>query len=462
MKIAVVGTGYVGLTTGACLAETGHEVVCADIVEEKIAELQDGRIPFYEPGLEQIVRHNLAERRLLFTTDVAAAVRRSYVVFIAVGTPPNEDGSADLHHVLDAAAAIGRAMDGERIVVTKSTVPVGTVAQVRRAMEAETRHPVHVCSNPEFLREGAAVRDFMQPDRVVIGVDDPGAAEVLRALYAPFAGADRQVVVMDTASAEITKYAANAMLATRISLVNAIAALCERVGADVELVRRGIGTDRRIGPACLFPGVGYGGSCLPKDVKALARTMREADLDSAIVEAVDDFNERQKVVLLEKVVARFGPVLDGLVFAVWGLAFKPDTDDMREASSLATVRGLLERGAKLVVHDPAAIGKAKQILGRSVEYRNRDYDALEGADALIVHTEWQQYRRPNFGRIRRLMRRAVVFDGRNLYDPDEMRRRGFEYHSVGRPPVVPAAVVPAAAGDAQARVAGRRAQSGGA
>lgn len=435
MKIAVVGTGYVGLTTGACLAETGHDVVCADIVDDKIAMLQEGQVPFFEPGLEQIVRQNLAEGRLIFTTDVAAAVRRSCVVFIAVGTPSNEDGSADLQHVLDAASAIGRAMDGERIVVTKSTVPVGTVEQVRKAVEAETRHPVHVCSNPEFLREGAAVRDFMRPDRVVIGVDDPGAAKTLRDLYAPFAGAGREVVVMDSASAEIAKYAANAMLATRISFINAIAALCERVGADVDMVRRGVGTDRRIGLTHLSPGAGYGGSCFPKDVKALARILQDVGLDPTIVQAVDDFNERQKAVLLEKAVARFGPDLDGLLFAVWGLAFKPDTDDMREASSLVTIRGLLERGARVVVHDPVATGEAKRILGRAVEYRSHDYDALEGADALVVHTEWQQYRRPNFGRMRKLMRAPVIFDGRNLYEPDQMRQHGFEYYSVGRPRV---------------------------
>lgn len=437
MKVAVVGTGYVGLTTGACLADTGHEVVCADILEDKIATLREGRVPFYEPGLEEIVRHNLEAGRLRFTTDVAAAVRSSYVVFIAVGTPPNEDGSADLQHVLAAARSIGRAMDGERVVVTKSTVPVGTVARVREAVKAETDHAAHVCSNPEFLREGAAVRDFMRPDRVVVGVDDPDAAKVMRELYAPFAGPDREVVVMDSASAEITKYAANAMLATRISFMNAIAALCERVGADVDMVRRGIGTDRRIGPTHLSPGAGYGGSCFPKDVKALARTMREAGLDPAIVEAVDGFNERQKGILLEKVVARFGEEMDGLVFAVWGLAFKPDTDDMREASSLVTIEGLRTRGAKLVVHDPAAADEANRRLGDAVEYRSRDYDALDGADALVVHTEWQQYRRPDFARMRRLMRSPVVFDGRNLYDPKKMRRRGFEYYSVGRAPVKP-------------------------
>ncbi len=437
VNIAVVGTGYVGLTTGACLAETGHAVVCADILKDKIAKLQNGQVPFYEPGLEEIVRRNLAEGRLLFTTDVAAAVRRSYVVFIAVGTPPNEDGSADLQHVLDAACAIGRAMDGERIVVTKSTVPVGTVERVRKVVEAETPHVAHVCSNPEFLREGVAVRDFMRPDRVVIGVDDPGAAEVLRDLYAPFAGADREVVIMDSASAEITKYAANAMLAARISFINAIAALCERVGADVDMVRRGISTDRRIGPTHLSPGVGYGGSCFPKDVKALARTMRDMELDPAIVEAVDNFNEGQKAVLLEKAVARFGDDMEGLVFAMWGLAFKPDTDDMREAPSLVTIRGLLKRGAKLVVHDPVAIEEAKRIVGEAIEYRSHDYEALDGADALVVHTEWQQYRRPDFEAMRRLMRTPVVFDGRNLYDPGEMGRRGFEYHSVGRPPILP-------------------------
>ena len=437
MRIAVVGTGYVGLTTGACLAETGNAVVCADIVAEKVEALGRGEIPFHEPGLAELVRRNLAEGRLSFTTDVARAVRASYVIFIAVGTPPDEDGSADLRAVVAAAADIGRAMDGERIVITKSTVPVGTARLVREAIEAETEHRALVCSNPEFLKEGAALSDFRKPDRVVIGVDDPVAGEVLRGLYAPFVRTGKEILVMDTAAAEITKYAANAMLATRISLMNTIARLCERTGADVDMVRLGVGSDRRIGPTFLFPGAGYGGSCFPKDVKALAGTMRRRGVDSSILEAVENVNEDQKRWLLRRVVERFGETLRERTFAVWGLAFKPETDDMREAPSLVTIRGLLERGARVVAHDPVAMGEARRILGDEVEYRERNYDALEGADALIIHTEWHPYRHPDFARMRDLMRTPVVLDGRNLYAPAAMRDLGFEYRSVGRCPARP-------------------------
>lgn len=437
MKIAVLGSGYVGLTTGACLAETGNDVICVDIVPEKVEALERGEIPFFEPGLDALVLRNVGEGRLSFTTDPARAVRESRIVFIAVGTPPGEYGSADLQYVLAAARDIGRAMDGERIVITKSTVPVGTARRVRAVIEAETDHPVHVCSNPEFLKEGAALNDFQKPDRVVLGVDDPGPARVLRDLYAPFVRTGNEIQVMDVASAEITKYAANAMLATRISFMNMISRLCERTGADVNEVRRGIGSDRRIGARYLFPGIGYGGSCFPKDVKALATTMRDLGLDASILEAVEQVNERQKRLLVELAVGRFGEDLAGRTFAVWGLAFKPDTDDMREAPSLVTIRGLLDRGARVVAHDPVAIDAARRILGDAVEYRAHNYDALENADALIIHTEWHPYRHPDFARMRRLLKQAVVFDGRNLYSPRSMGALGIEYHAVGRRPVTP-------------------------
>ena len=437
MDIAVIGTGYVGLVVGACLAETGHDVICADIDEGKVARLSRGEIPIYEPGLDALVENNLDAGRLTFTTDVADAVRRSYVVFIAVGTPPGEDGSADLHHVLTVADTIGRAMDGERIVITKSTVPVGTASKVRAAIEARTSHPVHVCSNPEFLKEGAAVDDFMKPNRVVLGVDDERAGEVLRDLYGPFVRTGNEILLMDVASAEITKYAANAMLATRISFMNMIARLCETAGADVDQVRLGVGSDDRIGPAFLFPGIGYGGSCFPKDVKALVRTLREVGVDASILEAVEDLNNRQKHTLLDGVVARFGEDLSGRTFAVWGLAFKPKTDDMREAPSLVTIRGLLDRGGRVVAHDPVAIEEARHCLEGDITYVELNYDALEGADALLIHTEWHPYRRPDFPRMRELMKEPVIFDGRNIYKPDAMREAGFEYYSIGRRPVAP-------------------------
>lgn len=437
MKIGVVGTGYVGLTTGAGFAECGHSVICADIDEQKVTALKQGSIPFFEPGLEELVRDNMDRQRLAFTTGVAEAVRASEVVFIAVGTPSCQDGSADLAQVLDAAAAIGRAMEGDCVVVTKSTVPVGTVVRVRRTIQAETKHRAYVCSNPEFLREGAAVKDFMNPDRIVIGADDPEAVGVLNDLYQPFSVDGEELLIMDSASAEITKYAANAMLASRISFMNMIASLCEKVGASVDLVRRGLSTDRRIGSSYLLAGVGYGGSCFPKDVKALSRIIREEGLDSAIVDAVQEQNERQKNILLEKAADRFGSQMEGLVFAFWGLAFKPGTDDMREAPSLSTIRGLLARGARVAVRDPVAIPGAKRIFGSAVAYGRDDYEVLEGADALFLHTEWPQYSRPDFVRMRSLLRQPVIFDGRNVYSPEEMRAAGFEYYSVGRAAVLP-------------------------
>jgi UDPglucose 6-dehydrogenase len=438
MKIAVIGSGYVGLVAGACLAESGNDVVCADIDEEKIARLNDGDVPIHEPGLTPLIASNLEAGRLRFTTDVPEAVRASTVIFIAVGTPPEEDGSADLQHVLWVARTIGESMDGEKVVITKSTVPVGTAKLVREAIESNSDHPVHVCSNPEFLKEGAAIDDFMKPDRVVLGVDSEHAETVLRDLYAPFVRTGASIITMDVPSAEITKYAANSMLATRISFMNSIAQLCEKAGADVDAVRRGVGSDSRIGGSFLFPGIGYGGSCFPKDVQALAKTMRDLGADASIVQAVEDVNNRQKRWLLSRLVERLGEDLAGKTVAVWGLAFKPNTDDMREAPSIVTIEGLLDRGARVLAHDPVAAGEAQRIFGDSVTLVETNYDALEGAEALVIHTEWHPYRRPDFERMKKAMSRPLVLDGRNLYEPARMAELGFEYVSIGRAPVEPA------------------------
>ena len=453
MKIAVVGSGYVGLVAGACLAETGNDVACADIDAGKVERLSRGEIPIYEPGLEPLVERNLREGRLMFTTDVGGAVAEAEVIFIAVGTPPGEDGSADLQHVLAVAETIGRNMpeDGpEKIVITKSTVPVGTAAKVRETVRRHTDRPFHVCSNPEFLKEGAAVQDFMKPDRVVVGVDSEHARARLSELYAPFVRQGNPLLFMDIASAEITKYAANAMLATRISFMNTIAALCEAVGADVGQVRRGIGSDERIGPAFLYAGIGYGGSCFPKDVKALVHTLREEGVDPAILEGVEKVNARQKEVMVERVREAFGDDLTGRTFAVWGLSFKPETDDMREAPSLTVVRGLAERGARVRAHDPEARHEAGRYFADLLETGaltlcTHNYDCLEGADALLVLTEWHSYRTPDFDRIRASLREPAIFDGRNLWDPERMTALGFRYVSVGRRPAAPAAQ-PAPAG----------------
>jgi UDPglucose 6-dehydrogenase len=451
MQIGVIGTGYVGLVVGAGLAHTGNDVVCADIDEDKIRRLNAGEIPIYEPGLEDLVSENLKAGRLTFTTDVGAAVRASRIIFIAVGTPPGEDGSADLRYVLDVARAIGRSMDGERIVITKSTVPVGTAALVREAIEGETDHAVHVCSNPEFLKEGAAVDDFLKPDRIVLGVENPAVGEELRSLFEPFVRTGNQILLMDLASAEITKYAANAMLATRISFMNMIAALCEAAGADASLVRLGVGSDERIGSSFLFPGIGYGGSCFPKDVQALVRTLGEMGVDARILEAVEAMNARQKRLPLVHLERAFGPDLSGRRVAVWGLAFKPNTDDMREAPSLVTIEGVLERGGDVVAHDPVAMEEARQHhFGDRIRYAETNYDALEGADALVLHTEWHPYRRPDFERMKRLMRGRLIVDGRNVFPLEAMREHGFEYHSVGRSSVgggARASSVPVRAGE---------------
>ena len=431
MRVAVIGTGYVGLVVGACLAETGNDVICADVDKAKIGALKQNKIPIYEPGLEPMVVRNQREGRLTFTTDVPQAIERSEVVFIAVGTPPDEDGSADLQHVLDVARTIGEHMNESKVVVTKSTVPVGTAEKVRAEVARHTSTPFHVCSNPEFLKEGAAVEDFMKPDRVVVGVDSDEAARVIEELYAPFVRTGNPLIVMDIASAEMTKYAANAMLATRISFMNQIALLCEAVGANVTHVRRGIGSDRRIGPAFLFPGPGYGGSCFPKDVKALIRTSAERGVALDILKAVESANDTQKQILFGKLQRHLGD-LNQRTIAVWGLAFKAETDDVRESPSLVLIEALLCAGAKVQVHDPAAMKSAAHQLGNRVKYANHAYDALGGADALAILTEWLEYRNPDFTRIKNLLNRPLIVDGRNLYDPAKLGRLGFTYDSIGR------------------------------
>jgi UDPglucose 6-dehydrogenase len=432
MRIGVIGTGYVGLVVGACLAESGNDVICGDVDEPKIEALSRGEVPIYEPGLDPLIERNLTAGRLRFTADVRDVVRSSDVLFISVGTPPDEDGSADLTHVLDVATLIGQEMNGDKIVITKSTVPVGTAQKVRRTIESRTRHRVHVCSNPEFLKEGAAVDDFMKPDRVVIGTDSEHARAVLEELYDPFVRTGNPVLFMDIASAEITKYAANAMLATRISFMNMIAGLCAQAGADVDNVRSGVGSDRRIGSAFLFAGVGYGGSCFPKDVKALIGTLRATGQDARLLEAVEEVNERQKQLPLRLLEQHLGADLGSRTIGVWGLSFKAGTDDMREAASLVVVEGLLERGAVVRVHDPQAMAVARHHFGERVTYCGSNYDCVDDADALVILTEWQPYRHPDFERIRGQMRGRLIIDGRNLFRPERMAAFGFEYESVGR------------------------------
>jgi UDPglucose 6-dehydrogenase len=432
MKIAVVGTGYVGLVAGACLAENGNEVICVDKDPAKVRLLQRGKIPIYEPGLDELVRRNKAEKRLTFTTALERGVRNSQIVFIAVGTPTGEDGSADLQHVLAVARDTAKAMNGYKVIVNKSTVPVGTAAKVREVVRRETTHPFSVVSNPEFLKQGAAIEDFMKPDRVVIGAEDPRAAGLMTELYAPFTRTGAPIMLMDCASAELCKYAANAMLATRISFMNEVANVCEAVGADVDQVRRAVAADRRIGASFLFPGVGYGGSCFPKDVKAMLKFAAAKDYRFDILEAVDAVNERQKLRLLGKVQKHFG-ALKGRRLAVWGLAFKPRTDDMREAPSVPLIRGFLEGGADVQAYDPEAMSVARGIFGSKVAYAENSYAALTGADALVIVTEWNEFREPDFARMRKLMRAPVIFDGRNLYRPEQIRAHGFTYVSIGRP-----------------------------
>jgi UDPglucose 6-dehydrogenase len=442
MKICVVGTGYVGLVAGTCFAESGNDVICVDVDAAKIEGLKSGIIPIYEPGLKELVLRNSEEGRLSFTTDIAASVKKSLVIFIAVGTPPGEDGSADLKYVLGVARDIGRHMESFKIIVDKSTVPVGTADRVRAAIADEltarkTSIEFDVVSNPEFLKEGAAIDDFMKPDRVVIGTDNVRTAEIMKELYAPFMRKSNRLIVMDIRSAEMTKYAANAMLATKISFMNQIANLCERMGADVAAVREGIGSDSRIGYDFLFPGVGYGGSCFPKDVKALVRTAEECAYDFVLLKAVEEVNERQKLVLTQKLLAHLGTTgsarpLEGKTIALWGLSFKPRTDDMREAPSVVIIDRLLEMGATVRAHDPVAIKEAKKIFGDRIVYSANHYDILEGADALAIVTEWNEYRNPDFDKVRSHLKSPLIFDGRNLYEPHRMRDAGFEYFPIGR------------------------------
>jgi UDPglucose 6-dehydrogenase len=439
MKLTIVGTGYVGLVTGTCLAEVGNDVLCLDTNVEKIALLNSGGVPIHEPGLEQMIRKNVEAGRLRFTTDIASAVAHGTVQFIAVGTPPDEDGSADLQYVLAAARNIGRLMTGHKVVVDKSTVPVGTADKVRAAIAEELAArglalPYAVVSNPEFLKEGAAVDDFMRPDRIVIGADNEPAIQMMRALYAPFQRNHERLLVMDIRSAELTKYAANAMLATRISFMNELANLAEKLGADIEHVRHGIGSDPRIGYHFLYPGLGYGGSCFPKDVQALQRTAAENGTPLRVLAAVQEANAAQKLRLVDKIVARLGDDLSGKTLAIWGLSFKPGTDDMREAPSLAVIDGLVTKGARVVAYDPVAMHEAQRVLGDrpGVSFATSPLAALDGADALVIVTEWKEFRSPDFDAVRAGLKAPLIFDGRNLYDPAFVRSQRFEYYPVGR------------------------------
>ena len=431
MKLAVVGSGYVGLVVGACFAENGNDVVCVDSDAAKIASLKRGRLPIYEPGLGELVARNRAEKRLRFSTELAPAVERAQVVFIAVGTPPGEDGSADLSYVLAVARDLARALSGYTVVVTKSTVPVGTAARLRAVIANETSQPFSVVSNPEFLKQGAAIDDFMRPDRVVIGAEDQRAAGLMQTLYAPFTRTGAPIQLMDCASAELCKYASNAMLATRVSFMNEIATVCELFGADVDKVRRAMAADRRIGPSFLFPGIGYGGSCFPKDIKALVNSSRAEGYRCRILESVEAVNAAQKVRLVDKMRAHFDTLTDRTI-GVWGLSFKPRTDDMREAPAVPTIEGLLAAGAAVRAYDPQAERAARAIFGERITYAARSYDALEGADALAIVTEWNEFREPDFARMRSLMRAPVIFDGRNVFDVEQMRTEGFTYYSIGR------------------------------
>src|SRR5271167_2268122 len=435
MNIAVIGTGYVGLVSGTCYAESGNEVICVDIDEARIAALNEGKVPIYEPGLEELVRRNTGEGRLSFTIDATDAIGNSMISFIAVGTPMSGDGAADLRGVLKAAEDIAKTVTGYHVICVKSTVPVGTNDKVREIVARVAKHKVDVCSVPEFLKEGSAIEDFMRPDRVVIGSLSDQATAILRELHSPFTRTDNPILVMDPRSAELTKYASNAMLAMRISFINEMATLCDAVGADINAVRRGLGTDKRIGSSFLFPGVGYGGSCFPKDVQAVIHTASEHNLDFALLRAAEAVNSRQKRLIPSRVKQHFGKDLTGRTFAIWGLAFKPRTDDMREAPALVVIEELLQAGAKCRVHDPEALENARKIFGERVTYHKTNYEALKDSDALLILTEWNEFRHPNFQRIKAELKEPVIFDGRNLYDPELMKALELRYYSVGRHPV---------------------------
>jgi UDPglucose 6-dehydrogenase len=445
MNIAVIGTGYVGLVSGTCLAESGNEVICVDINRARIAQLEAGKVPIYEPGLEELVRRNGRDGRLRFSTNLPEAVRESMVSILAVGTPMGPDGAADLSQILAVAADVASAAVGYHIIAIKSTVPVGTNDRVRAIVQRGANGAgrdggrIDVCSLPEFLKEGSAIEDFMRPDRIVIGSTSEEATAILREIHSPFVRTDNPILVMDPRSAELTKYASNAMLALRISFINQMANLCEAVGAEINEVRRGMGTDRRIGSQFLFPGIGYGGSCFPKDVQALIHSARAHELDFSILRAADEVNDAQKRIMFERALGHFGGHLRDKVFALWGLAFKTRTDDMREAPSLVVIEELLAAGAKIQAHDPEALENARHIFGDRISYHATNYEALRGADALMILTEWNEFRHPNFQRIKAELRHRVIFDGRNLYDPQLMRALEFNYYSIGRPPVIRAA-----------------------
>ena len=437
MKITIVGTGYVGLVAGTCFADSGNDVICVDIDKNKIDQLNKGEIPIFEPGLEEMVKLNIEQERLSFTTDIKSAIEKSRIIFIAVGTPPDEDGSADLKHVLAVARDIGKYMNGHKIVVNKSTVPVGTADKVKNEIKKYTDKPFVVVSNPEFLKEGAAIEDFLKPDRVVIGTSDTEAAKVTSVLYASFVRSGKPILVMDERSAELTKYAANALLATKISFINEIANMCDTIGADVDMVRKGIGTDSRIGPHFIYPGTGYGGSCFPKDVKAIIKTASENNINLRIVKAVEDVNQAQKTILFNKISNYFKNDLAGKTFAMWGLAFKPKTDDMREAPAIELINALTAKGAVVRAHDPEALKEASRIFGeragKDIHLCEKRYETIEGADALIVMTEWNVFREPDFMLLKETLSHPVIFDGRNLYDPKRLRSLGIDYFCIGRP-----------------------------
>jgi len=434
MKICMIGTGYVGLVTGTCFAETGNDVICVDNDAEKIKLLNEGHVPIYEPGLDEMIKHNVSEGRLFFTTDLARGVKESLFVFIAVGTPSSDDGSADLSSVWSVGRAIGQHMNGYKIVVTKSTVPVGTTERVKAIIAQETKEQFDVASNPEFLKEGAAIDDFMKPDRVVVGTSDPRVTELMKELYEPFVRTGKPILMMDIRSSELTKYAANAMLATRISFMNEMANLCEKLGADVNLVRRGMGADPRIGSSFLFPGVGYGGSCFPKDVRAIIKFGLEAGYAMKILPMVEEVNYLQKRMLAEKVIDYFGGNVKGKKIALWGLSFKPKTDDMRDAPAIEIINLLLAAGAVIEVFDPVAAKETKKIFGERIGYGIKNYDVLKDADALLVITEWNEFREPDFAKIKSLMKNPVIFDGRNIYDGKKLNEKGFTYFSIGKKP----------------------------
>ena len=443
MRISVIGTGYVGLVTGTCLAESGNHVICMDIDRKKIESLNNGIIPIYEPGLEELIKRNVAHERLSFTTNMSRAVRQSSVIFIAVGTPPGEDGSADLKYVLGAAEDIARHLNGYKIIVNKSTVPVGTADKVKSVVASKTKHKFEVVSNPEFLKEGSAIEDFMKPDRIVIGVNSARSMQIMHDVYAPFVRKGDRTLVMDVRSAEMTKYASNAMLATKISFINEMANICASLGADIDSVRRGMGYDKRIGFEFLFPGVGYGGSCFPKDVKALVQTAKEHGFDARVLKSVEAVNEQQKRVLSELILSHFAAKksarsaksskpLSGRTVAVWGLSFKPRTDDMREAPSVVIIQNLLRAGAEIRAHDPVAMHEARKIFKKRVTLMEDGYEALRGADALAVVTEWNEFRTPDFQKMKKIMKNPVIFDGRNIYNQEELKKMGFTYYGIGR------------------------------